>query len=72
MEEEAKAGEETVLRAYRTPLNPVSSFNYLGRVLMAEDGNWAVVLHNLRRVHQKWARLTRVLGDNTSKMARRH
>ena len=33
----------------------------MGRVLATEDDNWPSVVHNLRRVRQKWARLTHIL-----------
>ena len=62
MEEEARAGAETALSAYGIPLVPVSSFKYLGRVMLEADGDWPVVVYNLRSAHQKWLRLTRVLG----------
>ena len=53
MEEEARAGAETALSAYGIPLVPVSSFKYLGRVLLEADGDWPVVVYNLRRTHKK-------------------
>ena len=48
--------------AFRSPLVPVSSFKYLGGVLLSLDDYWTVVLRNLIRLRKKWARLTRVLG----------
>ena len=39
-EEEARPGAETEITAYRTPLAPVTSFKYLGRVLLAADNDW--------------------------------
>ena len=57
-----REGSATALTAYGHPLAPVSSFKYLGRILLVSDNDWAVVVRNLRRARKKWARLTRVLG----------
>ena len=50
-----------MITAYGIPLVPVSSFKYLGRVMLASDDDWPAVEQNLRREQQKWERLTRVL-----------
>ena len=50
------------LTASRRPLTAVSSFNYLGRFLSVSYNDWPAVIWNLRRVHQKWAFLSQVLG----------
>ena len=62
--EEAEAGVEMAmeLAAYNQPLTVVSSFKYLGLVLSTSDNNWLSVIHNLRRAHQKWSRLSLVIG----------
>ena len=36
-----------VITAYGIPLALVIYFNYLGRVLSAEDNDWPEVVHNL-------------------------
>ena len=51
-----------MVTAYRRPFDPVSSFQYLGRVLLVAYDNWTKVVCNLRHTRKKWARLTRVLG----------
>ena len=61
-EEEAREGTERSLTAYVVPLSQVTSFKYLGRVLVAEDNDWLSVVSNLRRARQKWVQLTRVLS----------
>ena len=61
-EEEARAGEEAAFTAYRVPLAPVTSFRYLGKVLLVYDDNWMAVVHNLHKAHRKWERLTWVLS----------
>ena len=50
------------LTVYRRPLTTVSSFNYLGRFLLASDNDWSAVIWNLRRAQQKWAYLSQVIG----------
>ena len=61
-EEDAKAGTETTITAYRIPSTPVTSFKYIGIVLSAADEKCPAVVHNLCRAHHKWERLSRVLG----------
>ena len=56
----------TYITAYRTPLAPVTSFNYLGIFLAAADDNWPELVHNLWRAWQKWARLTRMLRKESA------
>ena len=51
-----------VVTAYRIPLGLVTSFRYLGRVLLVADDNCPGVIHKLWRVRQKWAWLSRVLS----------
>ena len=46
----------------RTPLDHVTSFKYLRRILTAADGDWPEVVSNLRKARRKWTQLTRVLG----------
>ena len=62
MEEEARLGKNMAINAYGTPLTLLTSFNYLGRDLSAEDDDWPEVVHNIWRAHQKWAQLTRVFS----------
>ena len=47
---------------YWIPLAQVTSFKYLGRVLMEADDNWPVVFRNLRKARPKWVWMTEVLG----------
>ena len=59
-EEKAWEGAERAITAYGSPLSQITSFKYLGRVLVAEDNDWPSVVHNLWRTKKKWERLTRV------------
>ena len=54
---------EMALTTYRKPLPSVSSFKYLGIVLLESHDNWPAVIRNLRRVRQKWAILSWVIGQ---------
>ena len=42
---------------YGRPLEMVSHFKYLGRILTAYDDNWSAVVRNLRKTRKSWARL---------------
>ena len=59
-------GIATSISTYGIPLSPVSSFKYLGIVLLVEDNNWMSEVRNLRRARDNWLRLTRVLGREGS------
>ena len=52
---------ESAFQAYGIPLETVTSFKYLGRVLIAADDNWPAVVGNLKKPQKTWARLTRIL-----------
>ena len=40
----------------------VSEFKYLGRVLMASDDDWPVVVGYLGKARKWWTRMSRILG----------
>ena len=61
--EEAREGAYMALTIYWQPLTAVSSFKYLGRILPALDYDWPVVVSNLRKLRNKWAHLSRLLGQ---------
>ena len=61
-EEEARTGIEMEIIAYGIPIDPVTSFKYLGRVLSEADNNCPAVVHNLRKTQNKCERLSRVLS----------
>ena len=50
------------LWAYGCTLDLVPSFKYLGRIIMASDNDYPVVVINLWKAQNKWDRLTRILG----------
>ena len=40
----------------------VPSFRYLGRVILAADDDWIMVIRNLKKARAVWRRMTRVLN----------
>ena len=62
---EAKMREnlERVFHAYGKPMEAVSDFCYLGRLLTATDDDWPEVAGNIRKALMSWGRLARVLGQ---------
>ena len=61
VEDEVWKSVESAFQAYGIPLETVTSFKYLGRVLIAADDNWQAVVGNLKKPQKTWARLTRIL-----------
>ena len=62
-EEEARRRNVVAFQDYGRPLVSVSEFNYLGRMLTALDDNWPAVVGNLIKVWNRWARMSRILGQ---------
>ena len=54
-------GTELEIIAYGINFAPVTSFKFLGRVLLEADTNWTEVDKNHQKEPQKWERLNRVL-----------
>ena len=50
-------------QAYRRPLETVTAFKYLGRVLTASYYDWLVVVDNLRKARSRWAYRSSILGQ---------
>ena len=48
--------------AYGRPLEMVTSFRYLGRVISAADEDWPEVVWNLAREREVRKRMPRILG----------
>ena len=48
--------------AYGCPLEMVSSFKYLGRVISAADNDWPVVVKNLAQARKFCSRMSRILS----------
>ena len=50
-------------RDYMRPLETVTAFKYLGRVLTVSDDNCPAVVDNLRKAPSRWAHFSRTLGQ---------
>ena len=53
---------ERAFKAYGKPLEMVSTFKYLGRVMMAVDDDWPAVAGNLVKARKSWGRLSLILS----------
>ena len=60
-DEELRDSTERAFEAYGAPLENVTVFKYLGRVMMEVDDDWPEVLGNLQKVRRRWGRLSRIL-----------
>ena len=46
----------------------VSSFKYLGRVLLAVDYDWPAVIQNLMKAWEVWRRMVRILSREGTRL----
>ena len=53
---------EWAFHVYGKPMEAVSEFRYLWRLLTATDDDWPAVAGNIRKAQVSWGRLARVLG----------
>ena len=58
---ELRDSMERAFEAYGTPLETVSTFKYLGRVMTVGDDDWPAVAGNLVKAWKSWGRLSRIL-----------
>ena len=61
-ETETPKNVEWEFEANREPIESVTEFKYLGRILTATDDDWMVVVGNLGKAERSWGRLSQVLG----------
>ena len=66
--EEAREATTRKFSAYGTPLEMVTSFKYLGRVLSAADDDWTTVALNLVKVRTVWWRMPRILSREGARL----
>ena len=59
--EEERALTSRAFSAYDHPLNMVTYFRYLGRVISAADDNWLAVIQNLAKSQAVQRRMMRIL-----------
>ena len=60
--EEERAVTSRAFSAYGHPLEMVTSFRYLGRVILAADNDWLAAVRTLAKVRAMWSRMTRILN----------
>ena len=60
-ETETRENSERAFKACGEPIEAVSEFKYLGRILMATANDWPAVAGNLNKAWRRWGRLARVL-----------
>ena len=62
VEAELRDSTERAFEAYGKPLETVSTFKYLGRVMTAGDDYWLAVAGNLVKARKIWGSLLRILS----------
>ena len=61
LEEEAQMIKVVAFQEYRRPLETMSEYKYLGRVLTASDDYWSAVVANLSKAWRRWEQLSGIL-----------
>ena len=61
-ETETRENSEQAFKAYGEPMEAVSEFKYLGRILTAIDDNWRAVDGNIKKARRSLGRLARLLS----------
>ena len=61
-ETETTENSKRAFEAYRTPIEIVTEFKYLGRILTVTNDNWTAVVRDLRKARRSWGRLSRVIS----------
>ena len=62
-EEELRESAERAYKAYGRPIETVTSFKYLERVLTSADDDWTTVVGNLWKKWKSCTRLDRIIGQ---------
>ena len=60
-EEEERAVTSRDFSAYGHPLEMVTSFKYLGRVISAKYNDWSELFRNMVKAREVWRSLSRIL-----------
>ena len=53
---------ERAFQVYEEPLDTMTSFKYMGKVLTEGDDNWLEVTDNLRKARKIWMQIMRILS----------
>ena len=67
-EEELMVSTERDFDTYRKPIDMVTKFKYMGRVMTAGDDDWPAVAGNLVKAWKSWGRLARILSKEGADM----
>ena len=59
-EDELMESTERTFQTYVEPLENVTAFRYLGRVMTAGDDDWPAVLGSLQKARKSWGWLLRI------------
>ena len=59
-EEELRESFDMTFQAYGTPLENVTEFKYLGRVITPRDYDWPAVAGNLQKARKSWGRMSHI------------
>ena len=60
-ETETRENSERAFRAYGQPMEAVTEFRYLGRILTATDDDWPAVAGNTKKARRIWGQIAKVL-----------
>ena len=59
-EEELRESFERAFQAYGAPLENVTEFKYLGRVITPGDDDWPAVAGNLQKARKSWGSMLQI------------
>ncbi len=59
---------DVVFTVADAPLERVSTFKYLGRVIAMNNSDWPALFHNLKKARQRWAMVSKVLDKQGASM----
>ena len=62
VEDEFREISERAFQAYGEPLENVTAFRYLGRLMATVDDYWPAVVVNLQKARNSWGQLLRILS----------
>ena len=57
-----RENSERAFKAYGVPIESVTEFKDLGKILTATDDDWPAVVENLGKARRSWGRFSQVLG----------
>ena len=66
--EKARAVNSRSFSAYGLPLEMVTSFKYLGRVLLVADNDWPTLSQNLVKARAVWWRMSKILSREGARL----